>query len=80
MKIFKLMAVVAKEIPDAHYGGGKSAPSPIPTPPPVAPPPTEEATLEVADTIAETKKAQTKGAKSLQIPLGTIGGNTPLNI
>ena len=56
------------------------APKAIPTPPVVAPPPVEEATLETVATDEETKKATTLGTKSLQIPLGTIGGDSPLNI
>ena len=63
-----------------YPGGGKGAPAPIATPPVVAPPPVDEATLETVATDEETKKAQTLGAKSLQIPLGTIGGDSPLNI
>jgi len=80
MKIFKLLQKINKEIPNAYYGGGKGAPAPIPTPPPVAPPPEETAMLEVPETVAETKRAQALGAKTLQIPLGTIGGTQPLNI
>lgn len=56
------------------------APTPIPTPPPVAPPPETAPTLETTPTDVKKKKAQTQGAKSLQIPLGSIGGNKPLNI
>jgi len=80
MKIFKLMKAVANEIPNTYHGGGKGSPAPIPTPPPVAPPPEETAMLEVPETVAETKRAQALGAKTLQIPLGTIGGTQPLNI
>ena len=72
MKLTKLLMV--------YPGGGKGAPAPIATPPISAPPPVEEATLETVATDEETKKAQTLGAKSLQIPLGTIGGDKPLNI
>ena len=62
------------------FGGGKggsSAPQPIYTAPPSAPAATEEATLEEAITPEDEEKmkkeAQTKGAKSLQIPLTTGG-------
>lgn len=80
MKIFTLMAQIEGLLPNALHGGGKGAPAPIPIAPPEAPPPEDTAMLETKDTPTETKKAQTKGAKSLQIPLGTIGGNKPLNI
>jgi len=80
MKVFQIIRAVAGEIPTTYAGGSKSAPAPIPTPPPVAPPPEEQATLETVDTTVEERKAQTLGAKSLQIPLGTIGGDKPLNI
>ncbi len=63
-----------------YPGGGKGSPAPIATPPPVAPPPVEEATLETVATDEATKTASALGAKSLQIPLGTIGGDQPLNI
>lgn len=61
-------------------GGGKDAPAPIPTPPPVAPEPETQETLETVSDTDQTKKAKATGAKSLQIPLGTIGGDKPLNI
>ena len=79
MKIFKLVQLFAGEIPNGYHKP-EGAPAPIPTPPPVAPPPEEEAFLEVPTTLEETKRAQTLGAKTLQIPLGTIGGSKPLNI
>jgi len=62
------------------YGGGGKAPSvqTVETPPPPAPP-SEEATMEefTDETLDKSKrKAKTQGAKSLQIPLGTIGDTT----
>jgi len=80
MKIFKLMAVLAGEIPGLYAGGGKGAPKPIATPPPLAPEPETQETLAPTPIEEETKKARIAGAKSLQIPLGTIGGDKPLNI
>lgn len=78
----ELTAVVGEyEAPFLFAKGGKGgAPAPIATPPPVAPEPEKQETLTVADDTVATKKAKALGAKSLQIPLGTIGGNAPLNI
>jgi hypothetical protein len=78
MKIFNIVRAIRNETPMRY--NGKGAPAPIPTPPVEAPPPVEEATLETTPVEADKKKAQTLGAKSLQIPLGTIGGDKPLNI
>lgn len=57
--------------------GSKSAPTvqPISTPPPSAPAPVEEATMEEFTDVELDKQkrlATTKGAKSLQIPLGSM--------
>lgn len=64
------------------YGGGGKAPTVQavePTPPP-PPPPAEEATLEAFEETEDVKKkkreASTKGAKSLQIPLGGNVGDS----
>ena len=80
MKIFKIMMAVAGEVPEVFAKGGKGAPAPIATPPPLAPEPETQETLETVTDTEEKKLAKTTGAKSLQIPLGTIGGNQPLNI
>lgn len=80
MLVTRLIQVWAGEIPGLYAKGGKGVPAPIATPPPVAPPPEEEATLETAkgDNEMEKKVAQSLGAKSLAIPLGSIG-STILN-
>ena len=75
----KLVAVAMGEVPSIYAKGGKgSAPAPIATPPPIAPPPPNVATMEQATDENEktNRKAQALGAKSLAIPLGTIGSST----
>ena len=52
---------------------------PIQTPPPQAPEPETMETLQTAPEDAEKKLAKTQGAKSLQIPLGAVGGADILN-
>ena len=79
MTIFKLMQVINKEVPDVLRGGGKGTVKPIATPPPLAPEPEKMETLQTAPEDVAKREARTQGAKSLQIPLGTIGGTDVLN-
>lgn len=79
MTIFKLMASINKEIPNAYYGGGKGTVEPIKTPPPLAPEPEKMETLKTAPEDVAKREARTQGAKSLQIPLGSVGGADILN-
>lgn len=52
---------------------------PIQTPPPQAPEPETLETLQTTETDTQTKLARTQGAKSLQIPLGAVGGADIIN-
>lgn len=79
MTIFKLMAIAVNEIPDVLRGGGKGTVAPIATPPPLAPEPETMETLQDTPEAEYKKQAKTQGAKSLQIPLGTVGSSDVLN-
>ena len=52
---------------------------PIETPPPLAPEPETMETLQTTPEDKLKREARTQGAKSLQIPLGTVGGNDVIN-
>ena len=76
MICFKFLRVLEGLEDTVLNGGGKGAVQPIKTPPPLAPEPETAPMMEVAPEEEYKKEAKTQGAKTLQIPLGTI--STPV--